>query len=112
WELGAAASPFELNWVLMNARKDHRMPSSSRSKPVFLGKEVFDNVTYAADIAMRELQNEMYFKDQRGILSVDQILCSPQLVRRFDTHASRISPGFRTFDYRWEVLGLRKARSA
>ena len=112
WELGAAASPFELNWILMNARKDHRMQSSSRSKPVFLGKDVFDNVTYAADIAMRELQNELYFKDQRGMLSVDQILCSPQLVNRFDTRASRISPGFRTFDYRWAVLGLRKARRA
>jgi len=107
WELGAAASPFELNWILMNARKDHRMSTSSRSKPVFLGKEVFDTVSYAADIAMRELQNELYFKNQREMLSVDQILCSPHLVRRFDALASGISPGFRTFDYRWAVLAAR-----
>lgn len=110
WELGAAASPFELNWILMNARKDHRMPPGVRAKRCYLDKEVFDTVSYAADIAMRELQNELYFEQHRDSPSVDQILCNPHLVRTFDALAASIAPGFRTFDYRWAVLGLRKAR--
>jgi len=110
WELGAAASPFELNWILMNARKDHRMPSVERAKPFSLDRQVVDVVSYAADIAMRELQDELYFAQQREMSSVDQVLCNPQLVRKFDAVASRICPGFRAFDYRWAVLSLRKAR--
>jgi hypothetical protein len=110
WELGAGASPFELNWMLMNARKDHRMPCIERAKPTSLGKEVLDSVSYAADIAMRELQNDLYFKHHRETPSVDQILCDPHLVRKFDTRATRICPGYQPFHYRWAVLGLRKAR--
>ena len=42
-------------------------------------------------------------------VSLDQIICDPDLANEFDRYASSLSPGYQPLDYRWAALGLRKA---
>jgi hypothetical protein len=111
WELGAAASPFELNWVLMNARKDGKFDSLnlSRSTKIVIPKERLDLFSFAADMAMRCVQDRLYYDQQKDV-SIDKVLCDPHLAKQFDQLAYKIAPGFSSFDYRWAVMSLRKAR--
>ena len=48
--------------------------------------------------------------DQRG-KSLDEVLCDPQLRREFDNIAKSFAPGFRSLDYRWAALRIRKVAS-
>ena len=42
-------------------------------------------------------------------VSLDQIICDPDLAEQFDKYASRLAPGYTSLQYRWVALGLRKA---
>jgi hypothetical protein len=111
WELGAAASPFELNWVLMNARKDGKLRDLDlpRATRVYLPKKRLDLFSFAAEMAMRCVQDRLYYNNQDDV-SIDRVLCDPHLVKEFDDLAAELAPGFRNFEYRWAVISLRKAR--
>ena len=111
WELGAAASPFELNWVLMNARKANHFEDLelSRSARTSIPRDRLDLFAFASDMAMRHLQDRVYSEDRRDV-SIDKILCEPHLAREFDKLARLITPGFSSFEYRWAAISLRKAR--
>lgn len=113
WELGAAASPFELNWVLMNCRKDGKMSGLRlpRSARVGIAKDRLDLFSFAADMAMRTLQDKIYYGQQADV-SIDKILCDPQLSSEFVRLATQVAPGFLDFEYRWAVMSMRKARRA
>jgi hypothetical protein len=108
WVLGAAASPFELNWVLLNARKANRL-SLPRSSRVSIPKDRLDRFSFAADMAMRYLQDRIYREEQRDV-SIDRVFCDPRLAQEFDRLAAHLAPGFQPFEYRWAVISLRKAR--
>ena len=108
WVLGAAASPFELNWVLLNARKANRL-SLPRSSRVSIPKDRLDRFSFAADMAMRHLQDRIYLEEQRDV-SIDKVFCEPRLSQEFDRLAAGLAPGFQPFEYRWAVISLRKAR--
>ncbi len=96
---GLTDSVRELNIALLNARKkglltDHK----SKRLGGIQGDEPF---RFASEIAARilELQHQV---------SLDVILCDPQLVVEFDQLASQIAPGYTPFQYRWTALNLRK----
>ena len=103
-ELGLSGTDFELNWKLMNARKAGNLSGLSdliKTKPYRLGK-VIDDFEYASELAVRYMQ-------QRKDVSLDQIICDPELAEEFDTYATRLAPGFSPLQYRWAAFGLRKA---
>jgi len=103
-ELGLAGTDFELNWELLNARKSSKLSSLSgliKTKRYSVGK-VIDEFEYASELSIRYMQKG---KD----VSLDQIICDPELAEEFDTYASRLAPGFSSLQYRWAAFGLRKA---
>lgn len=103
-ELGLAGTDFELNWKLMSDRKSSKMSGLSgiiKTRRYSVGK-VIDEFEYASELAVRYMQ-------QSKNVSLDQIVCDPELAREFDSYVCRISPGFSPLEYRWAALGLRKA---
>jgi len=103
-EFGLAGTDFELNWELLNARKSSKLSNLSglvKTRRYSVGK-VIDEFEYASELAVRYMQQ---IKD----VSLDQIICAPELAEEFDSYASRLAPNFSSLQYRWAALGLRKA---
>jgi site-specific DNA-methyltransferase (adenine-specific) len=46
--------------------------------------------------------------ERKNQITLDRVLCDPELAGEFDTVASVIAPGFTPLEYRWAALGLRK----
>lgn len=103
-ELGLAGTDYELNWKLMNARKASKLSGISdliKTRSYRMGR-VIDEFEYASELAVRYIQ-------QRTDVSLDQIICDPDLAQEFDTYAAKLAPGFSPLQYRWSAFGLRKA---
>jgi hypothetical protein len=99
-ELGLSGTDFDLNRSLLNARKNGLMSDLPRTKRFTVrGTDEFD---YASELAVRHLQLTRK-------ISLDQIVCDPDLAREFDDYAMRLAPGYTPLEYRWVALGLRKA---
>jgi hypothetical protein len=62
-----------------------------------------DDYSFASEIAVR-------FLERRDQVSLDSVLCDPNRAAQFDEVASRLAPGFSSFQYRWAALNLRKRR--
>ncbi len=92
----------EINLALLNARKASGLRGLSRSKRITVKNQ--DNYRFASEIAIR-------FIERRDQVSLDQVLCDPDLASEFDGIAARISPGYSSFEYRWAALYLRKTRN-
>jgi len=99
-ELGMAGTDYELNWSLLNARKNKLLSDLPKTRRYTVrGTDEFE---YASELAVRHLQ---LTRD----VSLDQIICDPDLAREFDEYAARLAPGHTPLEYRWVALGLRKA---
>jgi len=61
-----------------------------------------DEFEYASELAVRHLELTKH-------VSLDRIICDPDLAQEFDEYAKRLAPGFTPLEYRWLALGLRKA---
>jgi predicted GIY-YIG superfamily endonuclease len=48
--------------------------------------------------------------ERQKSVTVDEIICDPELVQEFDAMAAQMAPGFTRLQYRWAALNLRKAR--
>jgi hypothetical protein len=59
----------------------------------------FDEFLFASEIAWSEM---------KGHGTLDEILCDPDLANQFDEIAKRLAPGFKSLEYRWGALTLRK----
>lgn len=102
-ELGLSGTDYDLNWKLMNARKASELSNLSalvKTKPFILGKKT-DEFEYASELAVKFLQ-------EAQDVSLDRIICDPDLASQFDTYASRLAPGFSPLEYRWAAFALRK----
>lgn len=99
-ELGLSGTDYELNWALLNARKAGHMSHLPRTKRYTVRET--DDFEYASELAVRHLQ-------LTKSVSLDQIICDPDLTQEFDQYAMRLAPGFSPLQYRWVALGLRKA---
>jgi predicted HicB family RNase H-like nuclease len=99
-ELGLTGTDYDLNWGLLNARKNRLMTDLPKTKRYTLRET--DEFEYASELGVRYLQLT------RNV-SLDQIICDPDLAHAFDEYAARLAPGYTPLEYRWVALGLRKA---
>ena len=105
-ELGLGGTDFELNWKLFNGRKASlfsNMPKTRRYTP---GK--IDDFEFSSEIAFVHVK-KLAEKRSGTELSLDRMLCDPDLACEFDKIASQLMPGFQSLEYRWVALGIRKA---
>lgn len=98
--LGLSGSAATLNRDLLNLRKRGGL-RGLRSRRTSFSDE--DQYRFAAEMAAR-------FIERRDGVSVDDIVCDPELAQEFDDLTARISPGFSSVAYRWAALNLRKAK--
>ena len=99
-ELGLAGTDYELNWALLSARKNRLMTGLPKTKRYTVrGPDEFE---YASELAVRHLQ-------RLRKVSLDQIICDPDLAAEFDQYAAQLAPGYSPLEYRWMALGWRKA---
>lgn len=89
-----------LNRSLLNMRKTGGL-RDRKSRRTTLPDE--DEYRFAAEMAAR-------FIERRDGISLDAIICDPQIANEFDQIAARLAPGFSSLQYRWAALNLRKKR--
>ena len=93
----------------MKLRKASKLASLQKSRRTVLDRERLHECEFAAEIALGILLD-------RQSVSLDMILCNPELAAEFDAIASRLEPADdvkRSLYFRWAALGLRKrAKSA
>jgi hypothetical protein len=97
-ERGLTEPALELNQTLLNARKSSGLRGLARSRKLIVRKQ--DNYSFASEIAVR-------FIERRDQVSLDHILCDPDLADQFDNIAASICPGYTPLEYRWAALSLR-----
>jgi len=105
-ELGVAGTDFDLNWRLMQARKNRHlsnMPGTRKYTP-----RRVDDFEFSSEIALLYVQRQVERREGHKP-SLDRVLCDPELATRFDEIAQKLAPGFSPLDYRWVALGVRKA---
>jgi hypothetical protein len=110
WKLGAQASQYELNHLLLNARKNKIIGRVEGIERYSVPRAVMDQYLFAAEFALRLLQDLEYFEHHRT-LSLDRILCDPDIAKRFEEIAKSILPGFTSLDYRWAAFSIRKGQN-
>lgn len=99
-ELGLSGTDYDLNWALMNERKRGNLSHLPKTKR-YTAKNI-DEFEYASELTVRFLQ------EQKSV-SLDRIICDPELAEEFDGYAAMLSPGFSPLEYRWGALRIRKA---
>lgn len=97
---GCIGSPATLNRALINLRKGGHL-RGRKSRETSFPEE--DEYRFAAEMAAR-------FLERREGVSLDSIICDPQLAMEFDRLAATIAPGFSSLQYRWAALNLRKKK--
>lgn len=98
--LGLSASPATLNRGLLNLRKRGELRNLHSLRTTFANEGEY---RFAAEMAVR-------FLERRDGLSLDAIICDPDLATQFDQVAAAIAPGYSSLQYRWAALRIRKAR--
>lgn len=105
-ELNAKGTDFDLNWRLMYARKNgylSQLPKTKRYSP-----EGIDNFEFSSEIALVYVKQQADHNKQKGI-TLDKVLCDPELAMLFDEIAEELAPGYPRLEYRWAALKVRKA---
>lgn len=105
-ELGLTGSGFDLNWMLFNGRKNKYFSDLPKTKNYTASRK--DEFEFSSEIAVRYVQEQVWEREARSI-SLDKIICDPDLAAEFDQIAAKLAPGFSPLDYRWVALGMRKA---
>jgi len=99
-ELGLSGTDLQLNWELIGARKASKLSHLPKTRKYTVRKT--DEFEYASELAIRHLELTKN-------ISLDRIICDPDLAAEFDEYASCLARGFSSLEYRWVALGLRKA---
>jgi hypothetical protein len=105
-ELCLTGTDFDLNWKLFTGRKNKFFSDLPKTKNYTASKK--DEFEFSSEMAIRYVQEQVHAKEHREI-SLDKIICDPDLAAEFDKIATRLAPGFTPLDYRWVALGVRKA---
>ncbi len=101
-KLGLVGSPKIWNTLLFRQRKSGKLATvETTQRTKFSWKEI-DRYLIGSEIAWQQMLNSETAK------TVDEILCDPELARRFDEIAAQFAPGFSPLEYRWAALKLRK----
>lgn len=105
-ELGLSGTDYELNWMLMDARKNSYLKDMPKTKK-YTPRRI-DDFEFASEMALAHMRSKLASDFPNG-LSLDRIICDPLLAREFDKIASELAPDFTPLEYRWAALGVRKA---
>lgn len=105
-ELGLSGTDFDLNWRLFNGRKNKWLVDLPKTKNYTPSRK--DEFEFSSEIAIRYVQAQVRMNEGRDV-SLDKIICDPDLAVEFDRIASQLAPGFSPLDYRWIAFGVRKA---
>lgn len=101
---GLAGGPRLWNTLLFRQRKAGRLAEYPAMHTTNLEWSECDSYVFASEIALRRMQDQ----SRDHALSLDEILCDPELARKFDQLAGEFAPGFKPLQYRWAALKLRK----
>ena len=93
------ADEAELNWMLLNLRKTGQLDADVTKQKTLR----HEDYAHAAEIAARQMYDEHQ-------LSIDRVLCDPDLRREFDRIAHSVTPDVSAYQLRKAALSLRKAR--
>jgi hypothetical protein len=96
--LGLKVSDYILNKTLLNARKNKLLTGLHSVKTSI----DYEDFAFACEFAATELRYKI------GV-SIDDIVCDPIVAQQFDTIAAKLSPGHKSFEYRWAILSIRKS---
>jgi len=96
-----AGSVARLNRTLLNARKVGLL-KGIKSSSYTLPRDVVDRLRFVCEFVATKLRYETGS-------SVDDIICDPGLSDEFHRRCQAIVPGYDWLDYRWTLLGVRKA---
>ncbi len=105
-ELNAGGTDFELNWRLMYARKNgylSELPKTKRYSPAGI-----DDFEFSSEIALVYVKQKAD-REKQKVITLDKVLCDPELAMLFDEIAEDLAPGFTRLEYRWAALKVRKA---
>ena len=105
-ELGATGTDFDLNWRLMNARKRSYLSEIPKTKRYTASG--IDDFEFSSEIALVHVKHQAD-KDRGQVITLDKILCDPELAMLFDEIAEKLAPGHSRLNYRWAALKVRKA---
>lgn len=105
-EFGLTGIDFDLNWKLFNGRKNKFFSDLPKTKNYTASRK--DEFEFSSEMAIRYVQEHVRTHESRDI-SLDKIICDPELAAEFDKIAFKLAPGFSPLDYRWVALGVRKA---
>lgn len=98
-----AGNAFSWNRLLLRIRKQGRLPRSERMGKQLTFKEM-DRYSFASEIAMRIMEVEYN-------LTLDDVLCWPEVALEFDKVAKLFAPLQSGFELRWAALAIRKRAS-
>ena len=105
-ELGVGGTDYELNWRLFTGRKNNWFKDLPKTNSYTASRQ--DEFEFSSEIAIRYVQERAEARTGHW-MSLDKIICDPDLAAEFDSVAGRLAPGFSPMDYRWVALGVRKA---
>ena len=91
-EFGLPGTPKDWNHQLMRHRKAGKLAGLPTRKRTEFSWPEYDRFLFASEIAWSCMK-------EHGTL--DDILCDPELARKFDEFARRLAPGFTPLQYRW-----------
>jgi site-specific DNA-methyltransferase (adenine-specific) len=97
-ELDIPGTPKDWNHLLLRLRKAGKLRFPVTKRTEFSWPE-YDAFLFASEIA---------WSDMKALGTLDDILCDPDLAQKFDEKARRLAPGFKSLQYRWGALTLRK----
>ena len=98
--IGLSGDAVEWNRALLRIRKSGRLPRLENRAHTFTSSRM-DAFSFASEVAMQQLSVEF-------AITLDGILCDPQLAARFDEIAKSFAPGYTPFQYRWAAFSIRK----
>jgi site-specific DNA-methyltransferase (adenine-specific) len=99
-ELALTQSDYQLNHHLFDIRKSTKVLLPKTTNPTRF--DDYDSYEFASEIAFRYLQ-------RKDGVSLDRVLCDPEIRRRFDDIARRLAPGQSVLKLRCAALNLRKS---
>jgi site-specific DNA-methyltransferase (adenine-specific) len=105
-EFGLTGTNFELNWKLFNGRKGNHFKDLPKTKIYTASRK--DEFEFSSEIAARYVQEQAMLRNGSDV-SLDRIICDPDLAAQFDAIAQKLAPGYSPLDYRWVAFGVRKA---
>ncbi len=94
------------NECLIGMRKTTKLPKNLVTRRPTLDRQKLRECEFASEIALSDCR-------KTPKISLDDVMCDPDLAAVFDSLASEIAPGCDPCYYRWAAFGLRKrARAA